>query len=456
MVQRSVLSGANGEFRFEQLPPCSYSLSVQKPGFAVRNRIRTGGKLTSSFEGMSLNLDPLGVIEGKIVNSDREPIEAAIVEALQITTANGLRQISQARSVQSDDRGHFRMWNLAPGKYYIKAAGRAGGVQQYVGTTGPTIGARESFAPFYYGGSEAITAATPLDMKPGQQVTADLTAEIRPSFTIRGVLIRFADYSKMKFELVHDGDKQTGFRIAENATRGMFEIHDVVAGTYTVRAIQGKGDERLIGEAVVEVAGVDAEGVTIALQPLPVVNLTEQCADCAKERLPRTVCLYPKSADGESTCLSRNQKDSKVAPGDYEVIPQAVRGYVDSLMAGDQDLLVNRRLTVHPGVTLPDFILSVRTDGGTIKPVVNLDGTQSNLMVLAIPDDGRAEPRQSLGLNPSFPISDLKPGDYTVYLVADANLEFRNPEVLATLKHGVRVHVDPRGTHEVVLTELAQ
>jgi len=48
----------------------------------------------------------------------------------------------------------------------------------------------------------------------------------------------------------------------------------------------------------------------------------------------------------------------------------------------------------------------------------------------------------------------LAPGDYQAYLLKEgSDVEYRNPEVLRTLGHGVPVHVEAGATVQIELRE---
>jgi hypothetical protein len=108
--------------------------------------------LTSSKEGIRLNLSPLGAIAGKVTDQDGQPLRAVNVLARSVRIMGGMRQTNTDDTAITDDRGIFRVWNLLPGKYYVEAAGRNGGANLYAGDSPPQYHADQAFLPGYFGG----------------------------------------------------------------------------------------------------------------------------------------------------------------------------------------------------------------------------------------------------------------------------------------------------------------
>ena len=121
----STFTDATGAFQFSGLAGGNYRLSTRKPQFTeVTDNSREQSMITldKSREDVHLRLSPLGAIEGKVVDQDGEPVRGVNIVAVTRAVQDGRRLSRFSRSVSTDDRGIYRMWNLAPGKYYIKAA----------------------------------------------------------------------------------------------------------------------------------------------------------------------------------------------------------------------------------------------------------------------------------------------------------------------------------------------
>lgn len=179
-TQKTAQAGETGEFVFHGLTKAHYTLSAQKPGFAAgfigRDFQANQIDLTDNVTGAQVRLSPLGVIEGKVLDQDDEPLLGVQILALQVQVNDGVRETSAPHSVATDDRGIYRIANLQPGTYYIKAAGKSGGTYRYVGDTNPYYSSWQSFAPVYTGGARTLDSAMPATIDPGTNATADRRA----------------------------------------------------------------------------------------------------------------------------------------------------------------------------------------------------------------------------------------------------------------------------------------
>ncbi len=271
-IQKTALSSETGEFQFHGLSPATYSLRAQKPGFNVLpgpNELAMKPiDLQASVSGVQMKLSPLGVIEGKIVDQNDEPLRGVNVIALQIEIKDGARDTNSVRSVATDDRGIYRLWNLASGRYYIKAAGKSGGTYRYVGDTTPYYSSWQSFAPVYFGGGRTLETATAVQIEPGSKATADLTLNIEPAFKIRGTLANIpAD--GLTFDLLQGTEDTAASRASLNMATSKFEVQDVTPGSYILRVTQ---QGKMRGEVPVTVAGADVNDVSITLAPAVTVQ----------------------------------------------------------------------------------------------------------------------------------------------------------------------------------------
>jgi hypothetical protein len=174
-----------------------------------------------------------------------------------------MRQTNADRTATTDDRGIFRVWNLLPGKYYVEVAGRSGGANLYAGDSPPQYNADQAFLPGYFGGGRSLESAAPVEIEAGTEATADAALKLEPSNKIRGSLANFVPRRTVKFELFAADEDVSASRVSVNGSTGRFEIQDVVAGAYTLRATQGES----VAEVGVSVNGNDVDGILAQLMP---------------------------------------------------------------------------------------------------------------------------------------------------------------------------------------------
>ena len=120
-VQRTTMqgtTGADGAFVIGQVPGGEYRLTAIKSGFLRGNypyavKVDPGQSMT----GLELRLTPQGVISGKVVDEDGDPLERVTVAVISAKPSGRLRGTTQAG--QTNDLGEFRVTQVTPGKYLV-------------------------------------------------------------------------------------------------------------------------------------------------------------------------------------------------------------------------------------------------------------------------------------------------------------------------------------------------
>ncbi|WP_223643087.1 carboxypeptidase-like regulatory domain-containing protein [Corallococcus sp. EGB] len=110
------VTGTDGTFVLEGLPPGAFTLwALGDTGAAVRQEVQAGS------EGVTFPLDAGFFLSGAVVEDDGQtPIPGAWVTAVHESASRFFR-------VLADDKGHFRIGPLPPGRY-LKVAGAEGRV----------------------------------------------------------------------------------------------------------------------------------------------------------------------------------------------------------------------------------------------------------------------------------------------------------------------------------------
>ena len=149
---RAATTDEQGRFRITALPAGTYSITATKTGFVdgafgQRRALRTGTPVEladgQQRADVDLKLSRGGVITGRVLDEDGEPLARAMVSVLRQQYVRGEKQLTPAGADQSDDRGQFRVFGLPPGDYYVSAT--AGGVEQIIRQlAGPGRGGRRA------------------------------------------------------------------------------------------------------------------------------------------------------------------------------------------------------------------------------------------------------------------------------------------------------------------------
>jgi hypothetical protein len=481
-ISRSVLTDAGGAFRFMALPEARYVVRTQKPGFAAETPIGSRQnviELKSSREDVRLTLSALGIITGNVVDENGEAMRGVGIEVLSSNVENGLRQNRLDRTVITDDLGAYRISDLSPGKYFLKATSQGGGSLLFAAENAGRLDIGDSFAPVYLGAGQTMESAMPVEIGTAARAKGDFRLKLEPAFQIRGTLRNFSPRESVTFALVIAGEQVPAGPDLFNAGTGAFEFKDVVSGSYVLRAFQGDKS----GEVAVHVTGVDTAGAVLQLYPPVATPVTVRFTNSASPIPQRGLAGAGDGENGDrfagsdicSLFLSPEQFNGAVIPAPRVIfmrdnvlhdVPSGKRrvsiscpdGYVRSAVAGAQDLLANPVLTIEPGANPPPVEILASHGGGSItgKMDDSLFGGRSQLQFLLVPQFAGATGPQLVSVAPQPQMnvarfSNLAPGTYTLYAFARQDIEYRNPAFLQSLSGGQSIQIDGDAEKEVTI-----
>lgn len=274
---RTARTDSRGEYEFSALEAGKYGLRASRNGYLWQRY----GQKTSSEAGRRQRGTPLSLASGQVLDSiDFELIRGGVVEGTVVdqyneprsrvsVTLNGYRSISGERNlfpvgrVQTDDRGRFRLFDIPPGSYYLRAAPRSFSVRSGEGT--------RPFPPTYYPGVLSLQEATKLEVTAGQEVGGFhftliethgysvsgrvLTAEGRPANSA------WIISKRESAEAFVSGPETSG----DTNLQGEFKVTGLLPGRHRLHARSGGNDNPQMASAVVQVTDQDIEGLTLVL-----------------------------------------------------------------------------------------------------------------------------------------------------------------------------------------------
>lgn len=311
---RATMTDEQGRFRITDLVGGSYTITASRTGFVdavygQRRPLQPGTPVTladgQEIATIDLRLVRGGVITGRVLDEDGEPLARALVTVQRYQYIRGERQLSPAGGDQSDDRGQYRVFGLPPGEYYLSAD--AGGLAQALGRglpqlavgIGAGLGARGGrggffgapasedpepvgYAPTYYPGVVTAADAAKITVGPGQEVSGmDFQVQLVATATVSGIVVG-ADGGVPVLLVPQDGGGMRRGQILRGSALadGVFSIINVPPGRYTAIARSGGGvffasgtapafrpDALRVGTQTINVAGQNITGVTLVLQP---------------------------------------------------------------------------------------------------------------------------------------------------------------------------------------------
>ena len=136
---RTAITGDDGRFLFDALPPGQYNVAAARTGFisiaygaSGRGRPGVPVTITSGAQAtITIALPKGSAITGMLTDPAGQPLQGLQVRALtyRIRPPGGERQLTEVQHppVVTDDRGIYRIFGLAAGEYAVAVRPRVGG-----------------------------------------------------------------------------------------------------------------------------------------------------------------------------------------------------------------------------------------------------------------------------------------------------------------------------------------
>jgi protocatechuate 3,4-dioxygenase beta subunit len=493
-----VTTDSQGRFSFDNLAPGKYRLTFTAPGYARQNYGQRGSAGTAtpilleagqSRRDILMRMTPVAAISGRLTDRSGRPIAGVPVEVIRFEyDATGKSKRQRVASVQTDDRGAYRIYYLTPGRYYLSAGHQSGGATPATGIppelaaltnmTAPQLTTNrvpQNYAISYYPGVAEIKAGAILDIQPGAEVKdIDLTLDLQQPYRVRGVVLdpsggqppQNAGVTIQPRDVEVDvttilSRVSRDFRSTYNPADGSFELR-ATPGAYTLRADVSGPQGSLRGSANINVGNGDVEGVILIVGSAGSVSGTVRFEsgvrtpernftfakvqlkpqDSPAEPFEDSLTSGPKEADGSF-------RIANVWPGEYHIaligLPSGY--YLKSARLGEFDTL-NGPLRVASGDFGP-LDITIGVSAGQVDGLaVDAQGQpMPGALVALIPERGRERTElfrsatADAGGRFSFPA--VVPGDYK--LASWENVDpyaFFDPELIRQAdEHGKPVRV---------------
>ena len=487
---RAIDTDADGAFAFETLPPGRYRLKASKARYVdtalgARAPGRPGRPVDvaagQKVEGLTIRLALAGVITGRVLDDAGEPVAGAPVMALQRKRAgDGTRLTPSMYSRSTDDTGSYRLFGLAPGRYYLSVQPDEGQRSR----VGVVHTASTSLAPTYFPSTPVASEAQAIDVAAGTETNADITLVVTQVTTVSGEVVDADGRAPIVgfINLMARGEDGAGRAFAGMQTMnksGAFTLSGVAPGDYTlqVHAYFDEAEMRRVaisgtleGHGVtmpLSVSGTAITDLRIVVPPAIEVAGRVHFEGEPPSGGPAAVSLLATAASGPQDGSSRTQvgPDGRftlpLQAGSWRISAWAPSGWMMKRLqfAGRAiDLDAPVEITGEPGARLDVLLTSQLTAvTGTVsdadgKPLVNYHA-------VIFPADQTA-PRwdhhmrfERADAQGRFRVEALPPGNYLVAAIDDIEPnEAFDEDMLAALRPGaVRVRIREGQTETVAL-----
>ncbi len=460
----SATSDASGQFTITNITPGSYRLSSERTGF-VRGSygspspMRPGTTLTlSSGQELKLSifkLQPHGVISGRVLDEDGEPVANVQIQAMTHRYVQGRRQLMPTGGVSTNDLGEYRVFGLAPGRYILSATYRIqlmGAMAATSTVSGPPNQPEEGYAATYYPGTSDPSGAIPLTVGAGRSMSnMDIKLVRTRTVRVRGHMLNLP--STRRSMLMLFPRDAIGFGYANQnmtsvrAKDGGFEFRGVSPGAYYVISQATEDNTRLYARVPVDVGNSNVDGIEVTLHPGMEIPGTVAIEGSTSELnlAQLNVFLQPKEPNPMGGGTSSRVKDDgtftlrNITPDTFRAVIFGLEDqlYIKSVQIGQQEA-PNGEIVVVDGAP-PALTLVLSASGGQLSGRVTGDKkqpTQGATVVLVPATEKRGQQQlfktATTDQNGGFSFKAIAPGSYKLF--AWDNVEpgaWQDPEFLA-------------------------
>ncbi len=277
-VTNTVTTDAAGQFAMTEIAPGKYRLSAERTGFIVTQYGAPGpGKAGTLLtldagqksNGLTIRLTPQGVIVGRVLDEEGEPVSGANVQVSRQQYMQGRKQIVRANGASTNDLGEYRVFGLSPGRYFVSADARRNPMLPQ---------SDEEYVTTYFPRTTDATAAAPVDVGPGAQLrNIDIAVAKMRTVTVRGRVV-----SEVRPPAGGENPLRTNLNVAlsaRNSTgvgpgmshgtsvtpQGTFEFRSVTAGPYFLVAAVNAPGKTITARTAIQVGAANIDGILLTI-----------------------------------------------------------------------------------------------------------------------------------------------------------------------------------------------
>lgn len=430
------LTGERGEFVFEGSPKGKYRLLAKKDGYLdlLAPLDASAGVILSEvgLRQVQLKLTRACAISGRVLDVSGQPAPNIRMLAMVRLSVNGVvRLVQEGEAALSDDRGAYRIYGLAPGRYTVEAVPHG----EQVDTA--------TFRPVFFPGVISESQADIFALQSGESSeNVDLSLVSLLTSNISGKVTEIpGDWTGRKTAVSILSDSGRPLKTMLTDVEGRFSFCLIPNGSYRVVAwgpVFAFGDDGPVaspngrqGSRRVDIGGADLNDVEIELRNLATVEgrvaFDGPSARARECYAGAQVTLEPLDATPGTVTLSADLTQSGFTVSDVPLGSFRLRArglnrscYVQEIQVTGQkpgrDALDVVRVDGDTRLTL---VLG-SADGEIFGTVVGPDGKPSteSVVVIVVPilsapalEDARAMPTDAEG---SYRFEAVRPGTYEV------------------------------------------
>lgn len=486
---RSVHTSADGHFNFEGLTRQKYWLAARGHGFSLQ-RFNQHGDFSTAIavgpekdsENLTFRLYPDATIVGTITDDQSDPVAGAQVMLFRTGVQDGENSTRMRARAMADDQGRYHLAHVPEGSYYIAVSATPWYAQNDSAPRRASFGAADqmsasnsevddasqfdvAFPLTFYPGVTDSTAATPIAVKPGERLIADVNLSPVPALHVR--------LSDFAMEPQTPGSRLSPVPLSANlnqkifgvtlpvSTRfqalgpGLFEINGVPPGNFLL-TVQKFGKDPASHQEQIEVSDNSELDAADAAGLASISGVLELDSGQPASR-PMVVLLTTSSGENLSTQSSAKGEFhfESVPPEKYDL---SVFGQADTFVkniAATGANVIGREIEVGTDTAI-QMKVTLSKGVGRINGTALHDGKPfAGAMIVLVPQDVEHNTslvrRDQSDSDGTFSLYNVLPGSYTVVAVQNGwGQQWLSPAVLQPLlTRGEVVNVSAREKYQI-------
>jgi hypothetical protein len=400
----SAMSDADGRFNIKGVPAGRYQFLASHTGYVDQQYQSSGGEkgvvlaLTPGQEvkDVLFRMSRAAVITGVVTDDDGEPMENIQVVALHQPSEDEIdenpwlqhRELTSAAAAQTDDRGHYRLFGLKAGEYFIRAVDQFAPprmviMPSYEWEVRSSIGTQ--YAPVYYPGVTQRSQAQAVAVEPGDEVQADFILLRTKTVEISGKVIGIDGKPATNLSVFLIETPPSEFSSNQDASsdaKGEFKLRGVPPGNYMLMANESSTGDGIDYHAQekIEVGEDNVDSIMLALGRGTKISGRVAVANgnLRLERLSITLTSPELEIYGGSSKLKEDGSFEIVDVPDgsftFEVNGLEEGYYIRSARLGRDDILANG-LQIAKGQTTGAIQVVLSHSTAQLEGSVTQDGT---------------------------------------------------------------------------------
>jgi len=443
----SVVTDVSGRFELKGVDPGRYRLKVSRTGFVTQEygqktpndpgaeiRLAPG----QSLPDLLFRLIPWGIIAGRVLDEDGEPLPWAQVSAMREVYSHGKRKLSPEALVPTNDLGEYRLFGLKPGRYFISAKFKPG--SHVIGRgelrEEEVEDSRPEFMPIYYRNSPDPAGASTITLRAGEEIPA-VEILLRPvsTFRVRGRVYNMVAGRRSNIGAIVQLEQRNSNvawgapdrqAVLENS-EGPFEIAGVLPGSYTLSAYWFDEGRRYLARQSIEVGNANVEGVSLAIASgIQIYGRIVWDGKPSLDRDELLVNIVPTDSRISFDAPARVRGSAFILKDVFEgTYRLGVRGqskdcYIKSVHYGASDALESG-FSVFRG-TQPSLEVTISSQGARVQgSVTDKDKLPlTGVWVVLVPDEARRDQsrlyqRVATDQYGHYLLRGIAPGDYKIF-----------------------------------------